>query len=152
MEVCSLNKLDNFSLSFVVNLPQAIIKKPNIGTFLVDGKKPSDDNLCLFRAVAFEIFGKRDLVTSTKSLVSTFLSRIGEEIGSFKGIHTNEIQIVENIIGMNISLFSIIFDEQGNLVGTFSYRSLMSYEKSFSLLQYNNHVCWLKNIDQFLNF
>ena len=135
----------------VVNLPQAIIKNPNIRTFLVDGnKKPYDDNLCFFRAVAFEVFGKRDLVTSTNSLVSTFLSRIGKEIVHFKGIQTNEIQVVENIIGMNISLFSISFDEQGNLVGTLSYRSLMSYEKSFSLLQYDNHVCWVKNIDQFL--
>ena len=159
MEVCSLTNLTVFLYHLEkiplgcseVNLPQAIIKNPNIRTFLVDGnKKPYDDNLCFFRAVAFEVFGKRDLVTSTNSLVSTFLSRIGKGVVNFKGIQTNEIQVVENIIAMNISLFSISSDEQGNLVGTLSYRSLMSYQKSISLLQYDNHVCWVENNDKFL--
>ena len=61
-------------------LPQAFLRHPFIKTFLSDSdKKPYHDNLCLFRAIAFEKFGSDGLSSSTKYLVSEFLSKIGRQ-------------------------------------------------------------------------
>ena len=132
-------------------LPQALLRHPLVKTFLSDSdKKPFDDNLCLFRAVAYEKFGSGGLAVATKYLVSEFLSKTGIDSKSFTGVLPNEIHDVEQIVQMNLQVYSICFDEKQNLIGELSHQSANLFSDTISLLQYDNHICWTKNIDKFL--
>ena len=132
-------------------LPQALLRHPLIKTFLSDSdKKPYHDNLCLFRAIAFEKFGSDGLASSTKYLVSEFLSKTGKDSKNFTGVLTSEILDVEQIVQMNLQIYSICFDEKQSPVGELSHQSANLFSDTISLLQYDNHICWTKNIDKFL--
>ena len=132
-------------------LPQALIKHPLIKTFLSDSdKKPYHDNLCFFRAVAFEKFGSDGLAASTKYLLSEFLSKTGKDSKNFTGVLPSEIHEIEQIVQMNLQVYSIGFDEKQSLIGELSHQSANLFSDTVSLLQYDNHICWTKNIDKFL--
>ena len=65
-------------------LPQALLTHPLVETFLFDSDKKSyHDNLCSFRAVAYEKFGSYGLAVSTKYLESVFLSKTGKDSKNF---------------------------------------------------------------------
>ena len=50
---------------------------------------------------------------------------------------------------MNLQVYSICFDEKQNLIADLSHQSA-NFSDTISLLQYDNHICWTKNIDRFL--
>ena len=132
-------------------LPQALLRHPLIKTFLSDcDRKPYDDLLCLFREIAFEKFGSDGLASSTKYLVSEFLSKTGKESKNFTGVLPSEIHDVEQIVQLNLQVYSICFDEKQSVIGELSPQSANLFSDTISLLQYENHICWTKNTDKFL--
>ena len=58
----------------------------------------------------------------------------------------NDIPTVEDLLTLNIVLYDIDFVD-GNIVGEFARRSVQKYEKTVQLLRYNNHICYVNNIN-----
>ena len=63
-----------------------------------------------------------------------------------QGVHMNDIPIVEELITLNILLYGIDIVD-GNIVGELARRSVHKYENTLRLLRYNNHVCYVNNIN-----
>ena len=58
----------------------------------------------------------------------------------------NDIPTVEDLLTLNIVLHDIdILD--GSLIGEFARRSVQKYENTVRLLRYNNHICYVNNIN-----
>ena len=64
----------------------------------------------------------------------------------FQGVHMNDIPIVEDLLTLNILLYDIDIVD-GNIVGEIARRSVKKYEKTVRLLRYNNHICYVNNIN-----
>ena len=57
-----------------------------------------------------------------------------------------DIPKVEEILKLNIFLYDIDFVD-GELIGERARRSIQKFEKSVKLLRYNNHICYVNNIN-----
>ena len=58
----------------------------------------------------------------------------------------NAIPFVENLLSLNILLYDI--DIVGvSIIRQLARRSVQKYESTVRLLRYNNHICYLNNID-----
>ena len=70
----------------------------------------------------------------------------GLSADQFQGVHMNDIPTVEDLLILNIVLYVIdIMD--GNIIGELARRSVQKYEKTVRLLRYNNHICYVNNIN-----
>ena len=58
----------------------------------------------------------------------------------------NDIPKVEDLLQLNIFLYDIDFVD-GELIGELARRSIQKYENSVKPLRYNNHICYLNNIN-----
>ena len=72
----------------------------------------------------------------------------GLSADQFRGVHMNDIPIVEDLLMLNILLYPQppdidIVDE--NIVGEIARRSVQKYENTVLLQRYNNHICYLNN-------
>ena len=63
----------------------------------------------------------------------------------FKGVHKNDISIVEDLLTLNILLYDIDIVD-GNIIGELARRSVQKYDNAVRLLRYNNHICYESNI------
>ena len=57
-----------------------------------------------------------------------------------------DIPKVEDLLQLNIFLYDIDFVD-GELFGEPARRSIQKFEKSVKLLRYNNHICYVNNIN-----
>ena len=57
-----------------------------------------------------------------------------------------DIPKVEEMLQLNIFLYDIDFVD-GELIGELARRSIQRFEKSVKLLRYNNHICYVNNIN-----
>ena len=57
-----------------------------------------------------------------------------------------DIPKVEEMLQLNIFLYDIDFVD-GELIGELARRSIQKFEKSVKLLRYNNHICYVNNIN-----
>ena len=64
----------------------------------------------------------------------------------FKGVHMNDIPIVEDLLTLNILLYNIDIVD-GNNIGKFARRKVQKYKNTLRLLRYNNHICYVSNIN-----
>ena len=62
----------------------------------------------------------------------------------FKGVHMNDIPIVEDLLTLNILLYDIDI-VNGNVIGELTRRSVQKYDNTVRLLRYNNHICYVSN-------
>ena len=69
----------------------------------------------------------------------------------FQGVHINDIPTVEDLLTLNILLYDVDIVD-GNIFGELAGRSLQKYEKTVRLLRYNNHICYVNNIDAVFQF
>ena len=70
----------------------------------------------------------------------------GLSADQFQGVHMNDIPIVEDLLTLNILLYDIDIVD-GNVVGELARRSVQKYENTVRLLRYNNHICYVNNIN-----
>ena len=132
-------------------LPEPLLKNQNVNclTFEKNTRKPYNDNLCLFRAVALHLFGNEKLEEKTSKILNLFLNNCGEaDPSKFHGVHMTDIPKVKELLQLNIFLYDIDFVD-GELIGELAQRSFQRVEKSVKLLRYNNHICYVSDMNSF---
>ena len=83
----------------------------------------------------------------TSKLFSLILNKMdGLSADQFQGVHMNDIPIVEGLLTLNILLYDIDIVD-GNLVGELARRNVQRHENTVRLLRYNNHICYVNNIN-----
>ena len=132
-------------------LPEPLLKNHNVNYLTFEGntRQPYNDNLCLFRALALHLHGNEKLEEETSKLFNLFFDNSEKgDVSKFQGVHLNDIPKVEDLLQLNIFLYDIDFVD-GELIGELCRRSIQKYEKSVKLLRYNNHICYVNNINAF---
>ena len=130
-------------------LPEPLLRNCNVNclTFEKNTRQPYNDIFCLFRAVALQLFNNERLEEETSKIFNLFLNNCGEgDPSKFQGDHMTDIQKVEEILQLNIFLYDIDFVD-GELIVELARRSFQKFEKSLKLLRYNNHICYVNNIN-----
>ena len=130
-------------------LPEPPLRNSNVNclTFERNRLQPYNDNLCLFRALALHLHGNKKLEEETSKIFNIFLDNSEEgDVSKFQGVHLNDIPKVEDFLQLNIFLYDIDFVD-GELIGELCRRSIRKYESSVKLLRYNNHICYVNDIN-----
>ena len=130
-------------------LPEPLLRNCNVSclNFERNTRQPYNDNLCLFRALALHLLGHEKLEEETSKVFNLFLNTSEEgDVSKFQDVHLNDIPNVEDLLQLNIFLYDIDFVD-GELIGELCRRSFQKYENSVKLLRYNNHICYVKNIN-----
>ena len=99
-------------------------------------------------AIAVHLYGSSDLETNAANLFSAFHHESGHEAINFRGVSIDDFVFVENAIKHNIFIHDIDI-EDGYFVGKHARRSIEMYEKNINLLRYNNHICYVNDINTF---
>ena len=130
-------------------LPEPLLRNGNVNclTYEKNTLQPYNDSLCLFRALALHLHGNKKLEEETSKNFKHFLNNSEERDPSkFQGVHMTDIPKVEEMLQINIFLYDIDFVD-GELIGELARRSIQKFEKSVKLLRYNNHICYVNNIN-----
>ena len=130
-------------------LPEPLMRNCNVSclTFEKNTRQAYNDNLCLFRAVALHLFGNERLEEETSKIFNLFLNNSEKgDVSKFQGVHQNDNTKVKDLLQLIIFLYDIDFLD-GELIGELCRRSVQKYENSVKLLRYNNHFCYVNNIN-----
>ena len=130
-------------------LTEPLLKNHNVNclTFGRNTRKPFNDNLCLFRALALHLYGNEKLEEETSTTFNLFhLNSEEGDASNFEGVHFNDIPKVEDLLQLNIFLYDID-SVVGEPIGDLCRRSIQKYRKSVKLSRYNNHICYVNNIN-----
>ena len=91
-------------------LPQPLLKNCSINCLTYDEntRQPCNDNLCPFRALALHLHGNQRLEEETSKIFDSFINKMdGLSPNQFKGVHMNDLPIVEDLLTLNILLYNI---------------------------------------------
>ena len=113
-------------------------------------KKPYQDNLCMFRALAYDLHRSNELQQNTMELMQMFLSATRRDDQTFPGIQEDDIPVLEALVDRNIQIFSFFFSEQAEMFAELTRRSSMKRIKTISFLRHENRICWTADINKFL--
>ena len=130
-------------------LHEPLLRNCNLNclTFERNTRQPYNDNLCLFRALALHLHGNEKLEEETSKTFNLFQNNCGEgDPSKFQGVHMTDIPKMEEMLHLIIFLYDFDFVD-GELIGELCRRSIQKYERSVKLLRYNNHICYVKNIN-----
>ena len=132
-------------------LPEPLLKNHNVYCFTFERNTLQlyNDNLCLFSALSVHLHGNKKLEQETSKNINLFLNNSGErDVSKLQGVHLNDIPKDEDLMQLNIFLYDIDFVD-GKLIGELCRRSIQKSENSVKLLRYNNHICYVNNINAF---
>ena len=95
------------------------------------------------------LFGIERLEEETSKIFNLFLNNCGEaDPSKFQGVHMIDIPKVEEMFQLNVFLYDFDFVD-GELIGELARRSIQTFEKSVKLLRYNNHICYVSDMNSF---
>ena len=135
--------------SVLAELP---LKNQNVNCLVFEKKNLYNDSLCLFRAFALHLFGNERLEEETSKIINLILNNCGERDPSeFQGVHRTDILKGEEMLQLNSFLYDNDFVD-GELVRELARRSIQKLEKSVKLLRYNNHICYVSDIELLIRF
>ena len=100
-------------------LPEPLSKNQNVNCLIFEKntRKPYNDNLRLFRAVALHLFGNERLEEESSKVFSFFRNKCGEgDPSKFQGVHSTDVPNVEEIVLLKIFLYDIDFVDE-ELIG-----------------------------------
>ena len=130
-------------------LPEPLFKNHTINClkYKENTRQPYNDNLCRFCALALQLHGTQRLEEKISELFNLFISKIDRlSADQFHGVHMNDIPIGGDLLTLNILLYDIDIVD-GKIVGELARRSVQKYENTVPLLRYNNHICYVNNIN-----
>ena len=91
--------------------------------------------------------GNQRLEEKTSKLFKFFINEMdGLSPTQFHGVHINDIPFFEDLLTLNILLYDIDI-VYGNIIGELARRSVQKYKNTVRLQRYNNHICYLNNIN-----
>ena len=127
-------------------LPEPFLKKHKVNslTFERNTRQPHNDKLCLFKAIALHLHGNGKLEEETSKVFNLFLNE--GDLSMFQGNHLADLPKAEEMLHLKFFLYDIGFVDR-ELIGELCRRSIQKYEKSVKLLRYNNHICYVNNIN-----
>ena len=130
-------------------LPEPLLRNPEVNCLVSNGhNEPYNDNLCLFRAIAIHLFRSVDVEPNATKIFHNFIAAGGCDPESFTGVSFDQIPIIEELIKQNIFIYD--FDiEDGEIIGELVRRSVERYDENIKLLRYNNHICYVNDINKF---
>ena len=135
-------------------LPELLLRIGRINCLIYEEKirESYNDNLCLFRALAFHLYGTQRLEAESSLLFNLFINKDdGLSANKLQGVHMNEFPSVEDLLTLNFLLYDIdIMD--ANIVEELARRSKQKYEQIVQLVKYNNHLCYVSNINAVYQF
>ena len=130
-------------------IPEQLLSRRDVNCLVTNGYEETyKDYLCLFRAVAVHLYGSAELETNAAKLFSEFLHESGHDAINFRGVLMDHLVFVENAIKHNLFIYDIEI-EDGDFVGELARRSIEMYENNINLLRYNNHICYVDDINTF---
>ena len=94
------------------------------------------------------LYGSAELETNAAKLFSDFLHESGHDAINFRGVSMDHLVFVEKAINHNNFIYDIDI-EDGDFVGELARRSIEMYENNINLLRYNNHICYVDDINTF---
>ena len=101
----------------------------------------------MFRALALHLHGNEKLEEETSKTLVLFLNNSVEgDVSKIKYVSSIDIPKVDDFLQLNVFLYDIDF-VVGGLIGELCRRSLQNYEERVELLRYNNHICYVNNIN-----
>ena len=119
----------------------------NCLTYEENTRQSYEDTPCHFRALALHMHGIQRLEEKTSKLFFLFINKMdGLSADQFQGVHMNDIPLVEDLLTLKIVLYDIDIAD-GKVIGKLARRSVQKYEKTVRLLRYNNHICYVNNIN-----
>ena len=124
----------------------------NCLTYEENTRQPYNDNLCLFLALALHSHGTQRVENEMSKLFILFLIKMdGLSPTQLQGVHMIDIPTVEYLGTLDILLYDIDI-VYGNIVGELARRNVQKYENTVRLLRYNNHRCYVNNINSVFHF
>ena len=125
------------------------VKESEVNCLVSNGHNETcNDNLCLFRAIAIHLFGSVDVELHATEIFHNFITASGCQPESFTGVSFDQIPIIEELIKQNVFIYD--FDiENGEIIGELVRRSVERYDKNIKRLRYNNHICYVNDINNF---
>ena len=132
-------------------LPEPLTKNHTVKCVTYENtRKPYNDNLCLFRALALHLHGNGGLEEGISKIFTLFLQKIGRiNAASFQGVCMDEIPIKEELVRMNIFLYYIDFVDAA-MIGELARRSVGKHCNTVRLLRYNSQICYVFDINVLL--
>ena len=130
-------------------LPERLLKNCTVNclTFEENTRQPYNDNLYLSRALALHLHGNQRLEEQTSKLFILFINKMdGLSDDQFQRLHLNDILFVDDLLSLNIVLYDIDIVD-GNTIRELARRSVQKYENTVRLLRFNNHICYVNNIN-----
>ena len=130
-------------------LPEPLLRNctNNCVTSEENTRQPYNDNLCLFPDLSLHLHGNQRLEEETSTLFNLFINKMdGLSTDQFQGVHMINILIVEDLLTLNLLLYGIDIVD-GNIIGELARGSVQKYKKTVGLLRYNNHICYVNNIN-----
>ena len=118
-------------------LPEPLLRNGTINCLTYEEKtrQPYNDNLCLFRALALHMHGNQRLEEETSQNFNSFIIEMdGLSPNQFKGVHMNDIPIVEDLLALNILLYDVDIVD-GNIIGELARRSVQKCDNTVRLLR-----------------
>ena len=104
---------------------------------------------CAFSCACSRFAGKSTTGKRNSKFFNSFLNRLdGLSPNHFKGVHKNDIPIVEDLLTLIILLYHVDFVD-GNFIGKLAKRRVEKYDNTVRLLRYNNQLCYGSNNDAF---
>ena len=130
-------------------LPEPLLRNTEVNCLRSNGHdEPYNDNLCLFRAIAIHLFGSVDVELQAIEIFHNFVTASGCDPDNFRGVSFDQIPIIEEQIKQNLFIYD--FDiEDGEIIGEIVRRSIERYDENIKLLRYNNHICYVNDINKF---
>ena len=116
-------------------------------TFDENKRQPYNDNLCLFRVLALHFHGNQQPEEKTSTFFILFLNKMdGLSADQFQGVHMSDNPIVEDLLTINILLYDVDNVDE-SIIGELAGRSVQKYENTVRLMRYNNHICYVNNLN-----
>ena len=110
-------------------------------------RKPYNDNLCLFKALALHMLGNERLEEETSKVFNLFPKKlVGFDTANFRGVFMEDNTIVEDIVQADILLYDIDIVD-GSMIGEPARRSVGKHSITVRLLRYNSHICHVSIIN-----
>ena len=130
-------------------LPKNLLRKCTINCLTCEENttQPNNDNLCLFCVLGLDLHGTEWTEEETSKVIILFINKM-EGLGAshFQGLLMKDIAIVGTLLTLSILLYGIDIVD-GNTIRELARRSVQKHEKTVRLLRWNNHICYVNNID-----